>query len=146
MSSGRHLPVKPTRLKSSDSHADSVREGVKLELSGGTDPHDKTSGTPQKAIVDLICNKTMTGWEPAKDPKGQSERLEKRGDDDKEKKGDDELKALKVLSYKDEDVRGDIYGVLRMEWHSKYACEDAASMPAGDESQGWGFFTWFIIM
>lgn len=49
--------------------------------------------------------------------------------------------------------------VLRLTWHTKYACEDAyknpdndgdkggdADKPKEDVSSGWGFFTWFILI
>lgn len=42
--------------------------------------------------------------------------------------------------------------VLRLTWHTKYACENADDINDGDDdgksdsSAGWGFFTWFIVM
>ncbi|KAF2665405.1 hypothetical protein BT63DRAFT_65119 [Microthyrium microscopicum] len=137
MNTGVHLEVKPTRLKTAGSHADAQREGLRLEMTGGRDPLSSPKGIQQKAVIELVCNKKMTGWEPKEQPKVKSESLAKR---------DDEIaEALKVVSYGEEDVRGEIWGILRLDWQSQYACEDAADIPQ-DPSTSWGFFTWFIII
>ena len=60
---------------------------------------------------------------------------------------DDEIPAanetsLKFLKY-GPDIADDTVDLLRLEWRTKYACEDA---PKENVSTGWGFFTWFILM
>jgi hypothetical protein len=110
-------------------------------MKGGRDPLNKEKGSiQQKAIIELVCNKDMSGWEPKKDPQTNSEKLTER-----DEKKDSPAEALKVVSYTEENLRGDMWGVLRLDWQTKHACEDASSIPSNGSS-GWGFFTWFIIM
>ncbi|MCJ1303471.1 hypothetical protein MMC08_006281, partial [Hypocenomyce scalaris] len=52
--SGRTLDPKWTRLKTSSSHADSEKEGIRLEMHGGMFPlHD---GRKQKAVIEFLCD------------------------------------------------------------------------------------------
>jgi hypothetical protein len=146
MSSGNTLEVKPTRLKNTGS-----REGLVLEMIGGKDPFRKQKGVTQfkqKAIIELLCNREKTGWEPIEEPK-----LVKRDDKDEEDGGDDDTpeenvgSSLKVISYGEEPIREEIWGILKLQWETKYACEDSSSIaPSPHDSSGWGFFTWMIIM
>jgi hypothetical protein len=138
LKTGRHLEVKPTRLKNSLSHSDSEREGLSLELTGGKD-----NGKNQKAIIELLCAPEKTGWEPQPEPHTKSEMVRKRDDDDKN--DDDADSAIKFISYKEESTKNENWDVLRLQWSTKYACEDAVSKPS-DGSASWGFFTWFIVL
>jgi len=143
---GRPLDPRITRLKDSDSTADADKEGLRIELHGGKMPFEDKgkSGHQQKALVEFICDPErdgLEGDEPDKREKseGRAEGLEKRDGDENKK----DKKSLKVRSYKfegDNEV-----GVLRMEWRTKYACEKSQS-PVPAKSEGWGFFTWFIII
>jgi len=160
--SGRPLDPQWTRLRNSDSHSDSKKEGLRVELNGGKFPFDKKNGVQQKALVEFICDKDRTGLEgdeeddrEKEDEKAEEDalgkRTVKRAEDGDEKEGDDDekeddKKSLKFISYKHEG-ENDI-GVLRMEWRTKYACEgQKRSEDKPDTSKGhWGFFTWFIIM
>lgn len=158
-SDGRGLNPKYTRLKGSAANSDD-KEGVIVELHGGKYPNQK-SGTAQKAIIEFLCDKDVTGNEGfGKDAVKVTSTLEatatsvaqygsmqRREDDDDEPSLPDldEYKNLKFLSYKRE---GDI-DVLRLRWKTKFACEGARDNPDPedeDKSSGWGFFTWFIIV
>jgi len=147
LKTGRHLEVIPTRLKNSRSHSDADREGLSLELTGGKD-----NGKNQKAIIELLCAPEKTGWEPEPEPHTRSgirKRDDSNGnkeDDDKENDDDDDAnRAIKFISYKDESTKNENWDVLRLQWLTKYACEDAVSKPS-DGSASWGFFTWFIVL
>lgn len=144
-SNGQHQDVKPTRLKNSESNSAADTEGLRLEMFGGMFPfNDQKDSTKQKAIIELICSKDMEGWEPSNPPTKKSEKLINR---DEGKDDNSHTKALKVISYKDEAVKDEVFGVLRLEWQTKHACEDAILTPGNDgASTGWGFFTWLIIM
>lgn len=82
------------------------------------------------------------------DKKGDDD---KGGDDGKEKSSvEHQLKnkdaALVWESYqKEKDI-----DVLRLTWHTKYACEkrdpNDGEDEGGNSSSHWGFFTWFVIM
>ncbi|KAI9783082.1 MAG: hypothetical protein M1839_004251 [Geoglossum umbratile] len=138
-----------TRLKSSSSHADSKKEGVRGVLHGGLYDHRK-----QKAIIEFLCDKSLEGTEGLERSDGGSvekrrrvRTTEEEGDGDGD--GDDGKwveggPSLIIKSY-GPLTDGASEDVLRMEWRTKYACED---MKNGDsETNGhWGFFTWLIIM
>lgn len=151
-SSGEHLDPHVTRLKDSDSNSDSAREGLRAELKGG-----KWENKKQKVIVEFICDRDWEGTEGFEDSKaaeivsysamGKREEGDddnNNGEDDRELPNLDEGKALQFQGYKDEK---EDTGVLRLEWKTKYACEDMADAPSeGGKKAGWGFFTWFLII
>lgn len=145
---GGDLDGKWERLATDGSNTDSEKEGLRLTMNGGWMTVDKKK-RPQKAIVEFICDKTLDGTENLYDPEDKYEEKRKRAEGD-EKKGDEPEKdvggepSLKFLRY---DTTGDAEDILRLEWRSKYACEDAINTPDPEEKKpGWGFFTWFIIM
>ena len=123
MKNGLPLDVHSTRLKTSSSNADRAREGVRLELLEGRDPFDRANGVTQrkqKAIVEMLCDRGTEGATEGADA------------------------GLTYVSREPEDVRSENWDVLRLQWRTKYACEDAAGAAAGSKS--WGFFTWIILM
>lgn len=160
---GRPLDPKITLLRDSDSHADADKEGFRLELNGGMHSAIKVK---QRALVEFVCDHTKTGLEGL-GGEGKQEKSEavvgKRADGDEEKPSDG--RSLQLLSYKQEAMSGkgsDEIGTLRLQWSTKYACEDQKDKKPSDDdddktpsdgngdkkksSSGWGFFTWFIIM
>lgn len=143
MKTGSTFEVKPTRLKNLGD-----KEGVVLEMSGGSSPLQKKPGQQQikqKAIISMICDREKTGWEPKPDP--SASKSKKRDDDPEDAPEENVGSSLQFKSYEQETMRGDIFGVLKLEWETKYACEDASSVPpAGNGTSGYGFFTWLIIV
>ena len=145
---GGNLDPSWTRLRSSDSTSDREKEGVRIELKGGK--HEKQK---QKAVVEFLCDKDSKGDDRrrnAKDDDGDdddekpSDGENKPHDKSGEEQGDDHGGMLKYISWKDEE---DDTKVLRLEWTTKYACEDGEDNSGGSSSSGhWGFFTWLIIM
>ena len=103
----------------------------------------------QMAIIEFVCDKERTGLEG--DEKDDRDKDEDDTEDEKFRREEsDEMdsskgKSLKFNSYKEETLDKKTVGVLRLEWRTKYACEDANEDP-GESSGRWGFFTWFIIM
>ena len=134
-STGQGLSPVITRLKSQDANAD----GLQIELSGGT--YNKLK---QKAVIQLQCDLDRTGNEQRRKRAEASDD----DDDDKDKSGQDEspsTSSLQFVSY------GEVEGkertqVLRLNWRTKYACEDFTEDDGSDKKTGWGFFTWFILM
>ena len=109
------------------------------------------NGRKQKAIVEWLCDKSLEGTEGldgsdiGDDEKERRLRTREEGeDDDGVGKWVEGGPSLIIKSYgpltpdADEDV-------LRMEWRTKYACENMENSDS-DTSGHWGFFTWFIIM
>lgn len=174
---GHGSPLDPyiKRLKNSESEADSKIEGVRVTLNGGLkEASDGNPKTKQKALVTFICDKErsgneMAGYTSEREPAaarlsgakraeddGKGDGGDKEGDGDNEGDGEkeplpdlenpDEGASLQFKSYKVENE----VGTLRLDWRTKFACEDAPPPEAEDRpksrSSGWGFFTWFIIM
>lgn len=83
------------------------------------------------------------GEDKSKDDDKTDEKMLSRRDGEKGKCEDSDA-SLRFCGYEEEKTDKDKkVKTLRLEWRTKYACEDA---PAPDGGSHWGFFTWFIIM
>jgi autophagy-related protein 27 len=117
-------------------------------LLGGKDPFERNKNTQQikqKAIVELLCDREMSGWEPKPDPSASKllRRDETEGDDTPH---ENVGAALQFKSYDEDEIKGEPWKILKLQWKTKYACEDAAAnVPSGRDGH-WGFFTWIFIM
>jgi len=143
---GAALDPKITRLKTSDRKV----EGIDVELHGG-----RYNDRKQKAVVSFLCDKKWTGNEGNEEEKKRVRRAKEDDDEGDDEPGSgerfkqDPKNALQFLSYAEEGEGTDRMDVLRMEWKTKYACEQYEE---GDDDEptkreaGWGFFTWFILM
>lgn len=149
-SHGRSMDPKVTRLKGDAGNSDD-KEGLRVELHGGKYPNER-SGVPQKAVIEFLCDRDVSGnegfaKETSVDPEGYG-RMRRRDDDDEDEGPElpnlDKGKNLKFISYKNEEDTD----VLRLKWKTKFACEDSKGIkdPEDDKKAGWGFFTWFIIV
>ena len=129
----RALEPKYKRLKKSNSEDD----GIRLELNGGRHPWDGKGGRKQQAIIQFICDHDRTGLEGLE----SEERAEA---DEKESEGPDQSLIFRSYGAVDE------VDILRLDWRTKYACEDTSGgkddEKGDDASSHWGFFTWFIVM
>ena len=140
------MDPKLTRLKSSESASDREKEGVRIIMNGGK--HEKQK---QKASVELVCQRDESGGEARKraeddedDDDDEGDGKNKAHDDKGETQSDGHGGTLKLVSW---EVEEDDAKVLRLEWMTKYACEDADGSDEGSSTSGsWGFFTWFLIM
>lgn len=148
---GGSLDAKYTLLSKSSSHADSEKEGLRVELHGGFFLEDGKK-RKQEAIVEFLCDREKTGLENLWDPEDKyTEKLAEKRDGDEETDGDKDdnsadgasTPSLTFLKY---DTSGDSTDILRLEWRSKYACEGSKEEQDKENSSHWGFFTWFIIM
>ena len=151
-SNGKSLEPKFSRLKSEDTQA----EGLRMEIHGGQ--YDRKN---QMAIIEFQCDLDRTGNEGFETVNGNmvsnhtAGSLDKRGaaamglgglaKDDPEDDEQDDGKSLSFVSYGATDDKTDL---LRLNWRTKYACEDFEDDE--DDSSGksshWGFFTWLVIM
>lgn len=129
-------------------------------MHGGRFPYDdKKNGLDQQAIIEFVCDQDRTGLEEGEEDNGEKEDGDGKdeGDKDGNEKNDklqqrdgnkcqgDDKKSLRFCGYEKEEVGKDKkqVKVLRLEWRTKYACENASD---DTPSSHWGFFTWFIIM
>ncbi|KAH7071595.1 autophagy-related protein 27 [Paraphoma chrysanthemicola] len=154
--SGRVIDAKFELLRNPKSNSDSGREGVRAFLNGGRHPFTK-DGLNQRAIIEFVCDKEKTGLEGDEKDDGEREDGDKDdGDDDKKEeklrrrddagkgKCEDTENSLRFCGYQQEDEGKDKkVQTLRLEWKTKYACEDAPSVDGGSH---WGFFGWFFII
>ena len=134
-STGEALDPKWTRLKSSASHADKEKEGVRLELHGGKD----SDGQKQKAIVEFLCDASANDDRRRHLLVAEEEEDHGNGEDgDKEgEEVDDEHGGkLKFLSWDVEDGTK----ILRLEWTTKYGCENVKDDKTRSSDGHWGEF------
>ena len=125
------------RLKTSKSTSEREKEGIRLELNGGKYQQQK-----EKAIIEFLCLKDDKKTEK-RDDEEEEGGDEDSHDADGKVQDDGEGGKLTWISW---DVEEDDTQVLRLQWDTKYACEDAASNARGSGGGHWGFFTWLIIM
>lgn len=153
-SHGRALDPEVERLKESSN--DETMEGLRVKLHGGKYP-DARGGLKQMAVIELLCDKELTGNEGfGEDEAVVHGAMQRREKSDEEDGGpalpdQDKGKSLQFVSYKTEGKGSDEQDVLRLTWKTKYACENAEAPPnkspsGGDKTSGWGFFTWFFIV
>jgi hypothetical protein len=132
--SGKPLDPHYERLKETDTASD----GLRMILQGGS-----YAKKDQRAIVEFQCDEERTGNE------GSEVEEKRRRRDEKSEEEEDKISqsSLSFVSYGALDDKTD---VLRLNWRTKYACEDHADRDDEDEERskkgGWGFFTWFILM
>lgn len=118
----------------------SDQEGFRAILNGG-----KYSGRTQQAIIDFICDPEFVGTEGDFKPKDGYKNSKRAEEAVEEKAGN--ATAITFISYDAVDK----IDTLKLEWKTKYACEnvddgDDATPGSGTSTRHWGFFTWFIIM
>lgn len=136
----RALNPKYTRLNGSASNSDG-KIGLLMELHGGYDDRLKRS---QKAIIEFLCDKKLTGnegFEASADKLesvavSETRRRADSGDEDDE--GDDKSpklpnldkgKSLQFVSFRQEDSTQ----VLRLRWKTKHACETSNGDGGGSD-------------
>ena len=120
-------------MKSSPSNTDKEKEGVRLEISGGID----SDGQKQKAIVEFLCD-TSTRDDRRRTLLAAEDEEDDENEEDGDKKGeevDDEHGGkLKLVSWDVEEGTK----VLRLDWTTKYGCEDVKDDKRGSDSGHWG--------
>lgn len=130
-SEGKGLDPHYERLKAKDSTV----EGLEISLNGGTYGDKK-----QKAVIRFECDPDRTGNEGSQDA---ASRLKRRDDGDDK---DDDNSSLTYVSWGPTGGKDDT-DVLRLNWKTKYACEDFEEDDGDNkEKKGWGFFTWVILL
>ena len=132
---GKGLEYKWTRLKETDSSED----GLQLELWG-----KKYGRLMQKAVIHLQCDPKRTGNDDADE---EDDKQARDADDDEDDDDKDNSRDLRFVSYGEVDTKDGKMKVLRLNWRTKFACENYKNGNGSeDASESWGFFTWFILM
>ncbi|RDW75007.1 autophagy protein Atg27 [Coleophoma cylindrospora] len=141
---GGVLDAKWILLSNSGSHADSEKEGLRLEAHGGFFGSGKEKKT-QTAIVEFLCDKERTGLENLWNSEDQYTEKRKRADGDASEPvvDDKDLPSLTFVKY---DTSRPSEDILRLEWRTKHACVGAKEEKDAEQGHRWGFFTWFILI
>lgn len=142
-----------TRLKKQDPDAD----GLLVKLTGGEyseNPKSKPKDTA--AVIEFRCDPDRSGLEGLEDvaeTEVDDEKRRRRAEDEdkadedengNEEEDDDDENAGRSLKFRSFKLVDDTY-ILRLDWRTKYACENYVR--DNPKSGGhWGFFTWIIIM
>ncbi|KAL2220906.1 autophagy protein Atg27 [Thermoascus aurantiacus ATCC 26904] len=149
-----------TRLKK----LDSSREGLLIKMSGGEYKDESGKKKDAGAVIEFQCDPDRTGLEGLQDIQ-DAKRKKKRqaaamavamadegsgngngnGNGTNEDLNDDDPnKSLKFVSFGPGD---DNSYVLKLDWRTKYACDNYVRDNKDNQSSGhWGFFTWLIII
>ncbi|OOF95464.1 hypothetical protein ASPCADRAFT_207951 [Aspergillus carbonarius ITEM 5010] len=140
-----------TRLKK----IDSAQEGILVKLSGG-EYYDEEQQKKKDAgaVIEFQCDPDRSGLEglqTTEDTEAE-ERRRRRADENNENnnEGNGTIplgdRSLQFTSFGPAD--DDSY-VLKLNWRTRYACDNYKDEPdqqTGDGSSHWGFFTWLIII
>ncbi|CAG8152909.1 unnamed protein product [Penicillium olsonii] len=126
------------RLKTIDPET----EGLRVKLTGGSYKGDANDQKPKTAgaIIDFQCDHERSGLEglyTLVEPKQRRRREE-------EAAPKTNTSSLQFKSFGPSD--DDTY-ILRLDWRTKYACdnyEEENGSPSSSKS--WGFFTWLIVI
>ncbi|RDL35461.1 Mannose 6-phosphate receptor [Venustampulla echinocandica] len=134
---GGDMNAKWSRLKGSISHEDSKKEGLLLEIHGGYKKTDTEKKRRQRAVIEFLCDREKTGLENLPEPKDTYDKgKEKRAEDAPEEETD----LTPSLTFDSYDTEGD-EDTLRLEWRTKWACEDSKKQQDEANRSHWGFFT-----
>lgn len=122
-----------TRLKK----VDADREGLLVRLWGGQYVDDKKAKKDAGAEIEFQCDPTKSGLE------GVEETIDNEVE---ARDNDNATDSSSSLQFKSFGPAGDDAYLLKLEWKTRYACDDYLGSKKGDSSGHWGFFTWFIVM
>lgn len=123
---------------------DPETEGLRVKLEGGSYKGDGNDQKAKKAgaVIEFQCDHERSGLEGlhtlAEDLETKERR--RRAEEDAPKGN---ISSLQFKSFGPSD--DDTY-VLRLDWRTKYACDNYEDEKGEGSSKSWGFFTWLIIM
>lgn len=115
-------------------------EGVRVEMGGGEyrGEHNDGKAKEASAVIDFQCDPDRSGLE------GLGTTEEEGSDEDKRRRDEGESSRGRSLQFKSFDHTEEDTYVLRLDWQTRYACDEYQRDKLG--SNHWGFFTWLIIM
>ncbi|KAJ5970252.1 uncharacterized protein N7479_000170 [Penicillium vulpinum] len=134
---------------------DPETEGLRVRLEGGSYKGDGNDQKAKKAaaVIDFQCDHERSGLEGLRTLADELETKERRKRVEGEEGGGlpagnstsgNSTSSLQFKSFAQSD--DDTY-ILRLDWRTKYACDEFED-DKGDtpSSKSWGFFTWLIII
>ncbi|KAL4940380.1 hypothetical protein BDV06DRAFT_20904 [Aspergillus oleicola] len=141
-----------TRLKEDDSE----KEGLRVKLSGGEYPVEGEKKKDAGAVIEFLCDPDRSGLEglvKEEEPKRLRAREDgEDGDGENEGDGDEDKTPFNNGTVPDRSLQFKSFGktdddtyVLRLDWKTRYACDNYLE-DHGSSSNHWGFFTWLIVI
>ncbi|KAF4762391.1 hypothetical protein HAV15_005206 [Penicillium sp. str.  len=124
-------------------------EGLRVKLEGGSYKGDGNDQKAKKAgaIIEFQCDHERSGLEGLHTLEADPETKERRRRAEGEEGGAPAGNSSSSLQFKSFGPSDDDTYILRLDWRTKYAC-DEFEKDKGDtsSSNSWGFFTWLIII
>ncbi|CAI7599573.1 unnamed protein product [Penicillium glandicola] len=128
---------------------DPETEGLRVRLEGGSYKGDANDQKTKKAsaVIEFQCDHDRSGLEGVHTLSEDLETKERRRRADGEEGGAPSGNSSSSLQFKSFGLSDDDTYVLKLDWRTKYAC-DEYEKEKGDapSSKSWGFFTWLIII
>lgn len=111
---------------------------MRVEMGGGEyrGEHNDLKPKEASAVIDFQCNPDRSGLEGLT----TAEEAKRRRQDDEGETGRGRSLQFKSFDHTEDDTY-----VLRLDWQTRYACEEYQRGKLNN-SNHWGFFTWLIIM
>lgn len=127
-------------------------EGLRLKIAGGAwrGEHNDQKAKDASAEIDFQCDPDRSGLEGISTKESQpeeeaAEEGQKRRRAEGDENGDGEKASEQSLQYKSFGPNEDGVYVLKLEWRTRYACDEYQKGKEAS-SNHWGFFTWMIII
>lgn len=123
---------------------DAETEGLRVKLAGGSYKGDGNDQKAKKAaaVIEFQCDRERSGLEGLHTLAEAEPKERRRREEDNAPKTN--ISSLQFKSFASSD--DDTY-ILRLDWRTKYACDDfEGDADSPSTSNSWGFFTWLIIM
>lgn len=112
---------------------------MRVEMGGGEYRGDHNDKKPKEAsaVIDFQCDPDRSGLEGLETEEDGSAKLRR----------DEEVLPTRdrSLQFKSFDHTEDDTYVLKLDWRTRYACDEYQRGKLDNDSH-WGFFTWLIIM
>ncbi|KAL4970406.1 autophagy-related protein 27 [Aspergillus stella-maris] len=140
------------RLKEDDSE----KEGLRVKLSGGEYPVEgEKKKKDASAVIEFLCDPGRSGLEGlVKEEEPKRLRVREDGEEggDGEGNGDEDKTPFNNGTVPDRSLQFKSFGkadddtyVLRLDWKTRYACDNYIE-DNSSSSNHWGFFTWLIVI
>lgn len=128
------------RLKAIDPET----EGLRVKLAGGEYKGEANDQKAKKAaaVIEFQCDRERSGLEGLHTLSEPEPKERRRREEEQTPKTNTSSLQFKSFGPTDDDTY-----VLRLDWRTKYACdnyEEENGSPSSSKS--WGFFTWLIVM
>lgn len=120
---------------------DPETQGVRVKLAGGEYRGDDNEAKKKEAaaMIDFTCDPDRSGLE------GLVTEEDSADADDEKRRRDENKSEDRSLQFKSFELGEDDTYVLKLDWRTRYACDDY-QRGKQNNSNSWGFFTWMIIM